>query len=54
MTRNFLPTITKEARCYVSKCLEVASEGTSVEEALANLREALELRLEDRAVRHLT
>lgn len=52
MTRNFLATITKEGRWYVAKCLEVevASQGTTVEEALANLKEALELYFEDEPV----
>ena len=41
--------ITREASWYVARCLEVevASQGESVEEALANLREALELYFED-------
>jgi predicted RNase H-like HicB family nuclease len=41
--------ITHEAPWYVARCLEVevASQGESVEEALANLREALELYFED-------
>jgi predicted RNase H-like HicB family nuclease len=41
--------ITHEAPWYVARCLEVevASQGESVEEALANLKEALELYFED-------
>lgn len=41
--------ITHEPPWYVARCLdvEVTSQGTSVEEALANLREALELYFED-------
>jgi len=41
--------ITHEASWYVARCLdvEVASQGETVEEALANLREALELYFED-------
>jgi predicted RNase H-like HicB family nuclease len=41
--------ITHEAPWYVARCLdvEVASQGESVEKALANLREALELYFED-------
>jgi predicted RNase H-like HicB family nuclease len=41
--------ITHEAPWYVARCLdvEVTSQGESVEEALANLREALELYFED-------
>lgn len=41
--------VQKEDNWYVSKCLEnnVASQGKTVEEALANLREAIELYYED-------
>ena len=41
--------ITHEAPWYVARCLEVevASQGETVEEALDNLREALELYFED-------
>jgi predicted RNase H-like HicB family nuclease len=41
--------ITHEAPWYVARCLdvEVASQGESAEEALANLEEALELYFED-------
>ncbi|HVW30014.1 MAG TPA: type II toxin-antitoxin system HicB family antitoxin [Polyangiaceae bacterium] len=41
--------ITHEPPWYVARCLdvEVTSQGASVEEALANLREALELYFED-------
>jgi len=41
--------VTPEGDLYVAQCLEidVASQGASVEESLANLREALELYLED-------
>ena len=41
--------LTHEGNVYVARCLEieVASQGETVEEALANLREALELRFED-------
>ena len=41
--------ITHEPPWYVARCLdvEVTSQGSSVEEALANLREALELYIED-------
>ncbi|MBI2239104.1 MAG: type II toxin-antitoxin system HicB family antitoxin [Actinobacteria bacterium] len=43
--------MTHEAPWYVARCLEVevASQGGSVEEALANLKEALELYFEDTA-----
>lgn len=41
--------ITHEPPWYVARCLdvEVASQGETVEESLANLREALELYFED-------
>lgn len=41
--------VTREGRLYVAQCLEVdvASQGDNVEDALKNLREALELYLED-------
>jgi len=41
--------VTREGRLYVAQCLEVdvASQGETVEAALANLREALELYFED-------
>ena len=41
--------VTHEAPWYVARCLdvEVASQGESVEAALANLKEALELYFED-------
>jgi predicted RNase H-like HicB family nuclease len=44
--------VRREGRLYVALCpeLDVASQGKSVEEALANLKEALELYLEDEDV----
>lgn len=44
--------ITNEAPWYVARCLEVevAGQGETVEEALDNLREALELYFEDAPV----
>jgi predicted RNase H-like HicB family nuclease len=41
--------VTHEPPWYVARCLdvEVTSQGENVEEALANLREALELYFED-------
>jgi predicted RNase H-like HicB family nuclease len=41
--------ITKEENWYVAKCLEVkvTSQGETVEKALENLKEALELYFED-------
>ena len=44
-TRRLTAAVTREDAWYVAQCLEVevASQGKSVEEALANLKEALEL-----------
>lgn len=44
--RQFTATVWREGDWYVSQCLEVdvASQGATEEEALANLREALEFR----------
>lgn len=44
--------LTQEGEWYVAQCLEVdvASQGKTVEEALANLREALELYFEDQPI----
>jgi predicted RNase H-like HicB family nuclease len=41
--------VTKESDVYVAQCAEVdvASQGSTIEESLANLREALELYFED-------
>jgi predicted RNase H-like HicB family nuclease len=48
MKRPFAATVWREGNWYVSQCLEidVASQGETEEEALANLREALELHFE--------
>jgi predicted RNase H-like HicB family nuclease len=48
MKRPFAATVWREGEWYVSQCLEldVASQGESEEEALTNLREALELHFE--------
>ena len=49
MRFNFTVAILQEDGWYVAKCLEnsVASQGKTIEEALDNLREALELYFED-------
>jgi predicted RNase H-like HicB family nuclease len=49
MKREFAATVWREGRWYVSQCLEldIASQGESDEEALANLKEALELHFEE-------
>jgi len=46
--RAFAASITREDGWYIGQCLEVdvASQGESEEEALANLREALDLYFE--------
>jgi predicted RNase H-like HicB family nuclease len=46
MLRPFAATVWREGKWYVSQCLEldVASQGETEEEALANLKEAIELR----------
>ena len=48
MKKNFTVSVSKEEDLFVAQCLEVdvASQGTSEAEALANLREALELYFE--------
>jgi predicted RNase H-like HicB family nuclease len=48
MKRPFAATVWREGNWYVSQCLEVdvASQGESEEEALRNLKEALELHFE--------
>jgi predicted RNase H-like HicB family nuclease len=46
---HFTAVVIQEGEWYVARCLEVevASQGHTVEESLANLREALELSFED-------
>jgi predicted RNase H-like HicB family nuclease len=46
---RFTAAITREGTLYVAQCLEVdvASQGATEDEALSNLREALELHMED-------
>jgi len=46
---RFTAAVTHEQPWYVARCLEVevASQGETGEEALANLKEALELYFED-------
>ena len=48
MKRPFAARVWREGDWYVSQCLEIdiASQGTTEEEALKNLREALELHFE--------
>jgi predicted RNase H-like HicB family nuclease len=49
MKRPFAATVWREGNWYVSHCLEIdiASQGETEEEALANLKEALELHFEE-------
>ena len=48
MKRPFTATVWREGKWCVSQCLEldVASQGETEEEALSNLKEALELHFE--------
>ncbi len=48
MTQKFTASVSKEGNWFVAQCLEVdvASQGETEDEALANLREALELHFE--------
>jgi predicted RNase H-like HicB family nuclease len=48
MKRPFAATVWREGNWYVSQCLEldISSQGETEEEALSNLKEALELPLE--------
>ena len=48
MRRTFSASVWREGDWFVSQCLEVdvASQGETEEEALANLKEALELHFE--------
>lgn len=48
MMRSFAATVWREGSWFVSQCLEVdvASQGRTEEEALTNLKEALELYFE--------
>jgi predicted RNase H-like HicB family nuclease len=47
--RTFSAVVHKEKKLYVAECPEVGtvSQGSSVEEAIANLKEATELYLEE-------
>jgi predicted RNase H-like HicB family nuclease len=49
MSLKITVIVQKEENWYVAKCLEnsVASQGKSIEEALNNLKEAIELYYED-------
>ena len=49
MKRRFTAVVWREGKWFVAQCLEVdvASQGRTKEEALANLKEALELYFEE-------
>jgi predicted RNase H-like HicB family nuclease len=49
MNRVFTAVVHQEGNLYVAECPEVgtASQGASIEEAIANLKEATELYLEE-------
>ena len=51
-TVRLTAAVTPDGGWYVARCLdvEVASQGRTIDEALANLREALELYFEDQPV----
>jgi predicted RNase H-like HicB family nuclease len=55
-TIRLTATVTRDGEWYVAQCLdvEVASQGRTIDEALANLREALELYFEDQPVPELS
>ena len=48
MAKTFTAVITKEERWYVAHCMElgVVSQGKTIEQAQANLKEAVELYME--------
>ena len=56
MAQTFTAAVHQEEDWYVAQCLEVdvASQGPSIQEALDNLREAVELYLEEVADAHPT
>ena len=49
MDRTFTASVSREGSWFVAQCVEVdvASQGETEEQALANLREALELHFEE-------
>lgn len=52
---KFTAVVTKEERWYVARCVElgVVSQGKTIEEAQANLKEAVELYLESFGIEDL-
>lgn len=49
MSIKYNVIIQKEENWYIAKCLDnnIASQGKTIEEAMANLKEALELYMQD-------
>ena len=56
MNKTFTAVIHQEGNLYVAECPEVgtASQGSSIEEALKNLREATEVYLEEFPTKELS
>ena len=56
MTQVFTAVLHKEEELYVAECPEVGtvSQGLTVEEAVANLREATELYLQEMPLQEIT
>ena len=56
MKKTFTIAIVKEENWHVAKCIEnnVASQGTSIDDAIENLKEALALYYEDSHVPHFS
>ncbi|MGD9568591.1 MAG: type II toxin-antitoxin system HicB family antitoxin [Sedimentibacter sp.] len=56
MSVKFTVVIQKEDDWYVSKCLEnnVASQGKTIEESMANLSEAISLYYEDNDIENIS
>ena len=54
MKRSFTASVWREGEWYVAQCLEIdiASQGTTEQEALDNLREAIELHFEPPRATH--
>ncbi|HII93012.1 MAG TPA: type II toxin-antitoxin system HicB family antitoxin [Methanosarcina sp.] len=52
-TYRFSAVVQKEGKWYVSWCpeLDIASQGETIEEAIENLKEAIELYIEDEDVK---
>ena len=52
MKKTFTVTIMQEEDWFVAKCVEngVASQGENIEEAIGNLKEAIELFYEDEQI----